>query len=122
MRRLFGCGCVKPTFNLPNFFDKVPFQWNAANVGVSRTGGIPNITGTFGLVGNTNGIVPTGTGPFTAGTISGGAYGGGGGRQTEQTTFTFNANKSSASYGRYVDSRPNGVIPDHVCILFCIKY
>lgn len=120
MKKRFGSGCVKRTFNLPNYVDRAPWYSGSLSVGQYSNGNVPNISGTIGLVGNTNGVdIRNGTsGAFAVTSTAGGAYGGGGGRgDLEQGTLSFDASRSNPVYGL-----SDRVIPAYATCLFCIRY
>ena len=116
----WGAGDGNTTFNIPNLIDRAPWYSGALPVGKYSNGNVPNISGTIGYVGNTNGVdVRTGTsGAFSVTSTGGGAYGGGGGRGgLEQGNFSFNASRSSQVY-----SNTDRVIPACATCLYCIRY
>ena len=110
VRRLFGCGCVKPTFNLPNCTDYNPWQSGILNVGTKGLGNIPNITGRIGYILHD---VATATGAFYSSDVY--TLPGGG---TLSAGITFiDASRSSPVY-----SNVTRVVPAFICIKYCIKY
>lgn len=108
----YGSGDGSTTFNLPNLHHKFIEGTNTqSEVGKSVSAGLPNITGTFHPVGNTNGTTPTGAFSRTNGTaMTGVAFTSG------PAKFSFDASKSSTLYGT-----ASTVQPASVRLLACIK-
>ena len=115
----WGAGDGSTTFNVPNATNRVPFQWDAKNVGKLRYGGVPNITGEIAIGYGVNGTKIYSGEAFSIGNNKANTQQG----LSEETSKStvFNASKVSAAYGRY-DTLTQSVIPDHFCVLFCIKY
>lgn len=83
------------------------------NVNTTINAGLPNITGNIGSVGNTNGtsVSSATNGAFSSSSNSKGAYSGGGGRSdSEQSTISFNASRSSSIYGKSTTVQPDAYL------------
>ena len=113
VRRLFGCGCVKPTFNLPNFTNFGPWQSGTLSVGTKGLGSVPNILGNLYLGGDGD-FSPSGV--FYKSTV-----------QTIKQLYTnrgdlpsvrFDASRSSILYS----DNATRITPAFTCIKYCIKY
>ena len=109
----YGSGDGNTTFNLPNFIDRTAWQSSDTSIGTMSNGYLPNITGSFMVVGGDGSVAPTGA--FVGGTIS---------RVEDGTPGTgglltgFDASRSSPIYNSAVDR----VVPAYVAVCFCIKY
>lgn len=113
----YGAGDGNSTFNLPNLYDRIPWQSAALTAGNVGLGAVPNITGTFVAAQSPN-IGETDTGAFTNTFLN---------QQSNQYrssevyhfnyTHTFDASRSSTVYGT-----ADRVIPAYLTMSFCIKY
>lgn len=112
----WGAGDGNTTFNLPNFNDKTVFQSTKLSVGTIIAGSLPNITGTFGKTQTINNdSFATGAFTLVSQEIQGDANNG----LTRTFSWTFDASRSSKTYGRYQNEH---VIPESNNVNFCIRY
>ena len=99
----YSSGDGSTTYRMPLIKNVHPqFVAAIAEAGQYIEAGLPNITGTIGRVGNTNGtIIKNGTkDAFSVSSEYKGAYAGGGARATgEEVTLSFNASNSNSIYG-----------------------
>ena len=110
----YGTGDGSTTFNLPNLTDK--FIQGSGTAGTSKSAGLPNITGSFGGLGNYNsGGTNAMSGAFYGSGASGFSFGGG--DTVSSLKGYFNASRSSSIYGS-----SSTVQPPAVTMRFYIKY
>ena len=100
----------KPTFNLPNFTNRLP-QGNGTGY---VNAGLPNITGRTGI--RNNGSTPYYNGCFYATNNTTGSYAWDG-ASTYNNAVTLDASRSSSIYGASTTVQPSAC----KCY-FCIKY
>lgn len=94
---------------------------STATIGNTTNGKAPNVIGSFGFVGGSNGrVYPRNlSGAFSSDNVTGGAHVTSGGTATTVTEkFDFNAHKVSAVY----DDNATGITPAGIYTLLCIKY
>ena len=101
---------------MPNFNYKSVWQDQTNTVGTSIVGSLPNITGTFGKTQTINND-SFATGAFTL--VNQGVQGDANAGLTSVFSWTFDASRSSQTYGRYQNEL---VIPEANNINFCIRY
>lgn len=114
----YGEGNGSTTFTLPNLTDR--FIQGSSTAGTIKEAGLPNITGqiadqdgTFGLFGSAN---VAATGAFSS-SNGGKRRGGDGSASYDPRIIDFNAQNSSAIYGKSTT-----VQPPAVTMRYCIKY
>lgn len=110
---IWGVGNRNTTFNLPNFVGRYPVGFGSLGaVGTLLSQGLPNITGSTGLIMYpSSGQVPTGAFYSTGKTTLAG-----GERFTAYYT-SFDASKSNAIYGAATRNQPFSSV-----VNFCIRY
>lgn len=113
----WGAGDGNTTFNVPNANDTTLWQQsNSQLVGSKNLGGLPNITGTFGKTQTINNdSFATGAFTLVIQEVQGDANKG----ATQAFSWTFDASRSSQTYGRY---GKNAVVPESINVNFCIRY
>ncbi len=116
----YGEGDGSTTFNLPNLQDKfVQGASDTNTIGTVKTAGLPNITGSFTILGNSNGGAwGTGNGAFN--NISSGSsryFDSSSKGGTSTGGYSFNASRSSSIYGNSDTVQPPSVVMNYI-----IKY
>lgn len=112
----YGSGNGSTTFNLPNLHHKfIEGTTTSSEVGKSVAAGLPNITGKV-MVGGYQLMTSKHTGAFFGSDYGTADYHGQDGRQNVPTTFSIDASRSSAVYGR-----SSTVQPASTRMLLCIK-
>lgn len=113
----FGAGNGSTTFNLPNLDSRfVEGTVRANNVGTKKNAGLPNITGKVKL-GNYPLLTSEHKGAFFGTDYGAADRHGQDSIPNVPTTFSIDASRSSAVYGR-----SSTVQPASLCLLHCIKY
>ena len=118
MKKRFGSGYVKRTFNLPNLIDRAPWYSGTVPVGKYGNGFLPNITGFVKYIGaSIDGNSCSGA--FSNASFSNGSQAGIGGGlgNSHLVNTTFDASRSSPVY-----SNSDRVIPAYATCLYCIRY
>lgn len=112
----YGSGNGSTTFNLPNLHHKfIEGTTTSSEVGKSVSAGLPNITGKV-MVGDYQLMTSKHTGAFFGSDYGTADYHGQDIRQNVPTTFSIDASRSSAVYGR-----SSTVQPASTRMLLCIK-
>ena len=110
----FGMGDGSTTFQLPDLRGKFirGFGGNSGAIGATQAEGLPNITGTIGLISGKN---PVADGAFS---LSSNKYAGiGSGSEIDDYRATFDASQSNSIYGA-----SSHVTPVNMALNFIIKY
>lgn len=113
----YGVGNGSTTFNLPNLDSRfVEGTVRANNVGTTKKAGLPNITGKV-KIGNYPLLTSEHKGAFFGTDYGNADNHGQDSIPNVPTTFSIDASRSSAVYGR-----SSTVQPASLCLLHCIKY
>lgn len=113
----YGSGDRLKTFNLPDLNCRfVEGTVIANNVGMKKTAGLPNITGKV-MLGNYPLLTSKHEGAFFGSDNGEADWHGHDSINNVPTTFSIDASRSSAVYGR-----SSTVQPASLCLLYCIKY
>lgn len=113
----YGRGDGSTTFNLPNLNHRfVEGTVTANNVGTTKSAGLPNITGKV-MLGNYPLLTSEHEGAFFGSDYGVADKHGQDSINNVPTTFSIDASRSSAVYGK-----SSTVQPASLCLLHCIKY
>lgn len=113
----YGRGDGSTTFNLPNLNQRfVEGTVTANNVGTTKAAGLPNITGKV-MLGNYPLLTSNHEGAFFGSDYGAADRHGQDSIRDVPTTFSIDASRSSAVYGK-----SSTVQPASLCLLHCIKY
>lgn len=113
----YGRGDGSTTFNLPNLNHRfVEGTVTANNVGTTKSAGLPNITGKV-MLGNYPLLTSNHEGAFFGSDYGTADRHGQDSINNVPTTFSIDASRSSAVYGK-----SSTVQPASLCLLHCIKY